>query len=141
MCQNATPYGDGKEDDLLVRGPEWLPVTFNLNLELPLFLDHYIKRKRRCVHIILLAGKYRRHILIKYGCMYLLFLLPVKYSALVLILCYNMLRTCVPLPRLCERRSLIGYSLEASKSNSPRIFLSYTLLPYAEKTLYVKVGF
>lgn len=47
VCQNATPYGDGKEDDLLVRGPEWLPVTFNLNLELPLFLDHYIKRKKR----------------------------------------------------------------------------------------------
>ena len=74
--------------------------------------------------------------------MYLLFLLPVKYNALILILCYNMLRTCVPLPRLCERRSLIGYSLEEhQKVTHSRIFLSYTLLPYVEKTLYVMVGF
>ena len=47
VCQNATPPETGKEDDLLRRGPEWLPVTFNLALELPLFLQHYLKRKER----------------------------------------------------------------------------------------------
>lgn len=47
VCQNATLPGNGKEDDLLKRGPEWLPVTFNLNFELPLFLHHYLKRKER----------------------------------------------------------------------------------------------
>lgn len=47
VCQNAHPPESNKEDDLLRRGPEWLPVTFNLNLELPLFLNHYLKRKER----------------------------------------------------------------------------------------------
>ncbi|KAL9984252.1 hypothetical protein ACROYT_G006525 [Oculina patagonica] len=47
VCQNANLSETGKEDDLLRRGPEWLPVTFNLNLELPVFLDHYLKRKER----------------------------------------------------------------------------------------------
>ena len=47
VCQNANPPESGKEDDLLRRGPEWLPVTFNLTFELPLFVDHYLKRKDR----------------------------------------------------------------------------------------------
>jgi len=47
VCQSATLRENGKEDDLLRRGPEWLPVTFNLNFELPLFLHHYLKRKSR----------------------------------------------------------------------------------------------
>ncbi|XP_074614441.1 tubulin--tyrosine ligase-like protein 12 isoform X2 [Acropora palmata] len=47
VCQSAAPSESNKGDDLLRRGPEWLPVTFNLNLELPLFVDHYLKRKNR----------------------------------------------------------------------------------------------
>ncbi|XP_073238294.1 tubulin--tyrosine ligase-like protein 12 [Porites lutea] len=47
VCQNATALKSGQEEDLLRRGPEWLPVTFNLTLELPLFIDHYLKRKKR----------------------------------------------------------------------------------------------
>ncbi|XP_015779329.1 PREDICTED: tubulin--tyrosine ligase-like protein 12 [Acropora digitifera] len=47
VCQSAAPSESNKGDDLLRRGPEWLPVTFNLNLELPLFVDHYVKRKNR----------------------------------------------------------------------------------------------
>lgn len=46
VCQNATPR-DSSDEDLHRRGPEWLPVTFNLNFELPLFVDHYLKRKDR----------------------------------------------------------------------------------------------
>ena len=55
MCQNATPPETVKEDDLLRREPEWLPVTFNINLELPLFLQHYLKRKERydCILYVL----------------------------------------------------------------------------------------
>ena len=66
VCQNVAPSEIGKEDELLRRGPEWLPVTFNLNLELPLFLDHYIKRKKRCVYFILFArnDRLRSHILL-----------------------------------------------------------------------------
>lgn len=58
VCQNGPPLENGKEDDLLRRGPEWLPVTFNLNLELPLFLDHYLKRKERygCIVLSCVAG-------------------------------------------------------------------------------------
>ena len=47
VCQNGGSAENSKEEDLLRRGPEWLPVTFNLNLELPLFLDHYLKRKNK----------------------------------------------------------------------------------------------
>ena len=47
VCQGATSPEADTEDDLLRRGPEWLPVTFNLTLELPLFVDHYLKRKKR----------------------------------------------------------------------------------------------
>jgi len=60
VCQNATLHENGKEDDLLKRGPEWLPVTFNLNFELSLFLRHYLKRKARytygCVMLVCIAG-------------------------------------------------------------------------------------
>ena len=47
LCQGATPPEADTGDDLLRRGPEWLPVTFNLTLELPLFVDHYLKRKKK----------------------------------------------------------------------------------------------
>lgn len=62
VCQNATQHENGKEDDLLRRGPEWLPVTFNLNFELPLFLHHYLKRKERYM----------------YGCVVLAYIADVK---------------------------------------------------------------
>ncbi|XP_014781952.1 tubulin--tyrosine ligase-like protein 12 isoform X1 [Octopus bimaculoides] len=38
---------DRKNEDTLEYGPSWLPVTYNLNTELPLFVSYFQHRKKR----------------------------------------------------------------------------------------------
>ena len=40
-------YESLENDELLCRGPYWLPVTFNINTELPQFIQHYQRREKR----------------------------------------------------------------------------------------------
>jgi tubulin--tyrosine ligase-like protein 12 len=52
-CQRATlkheEFESIENDKLLSRGPYWLPVTFNVNTELPQFVQHFQNREKRYV--------------------------------------------------------------------------------------------
>lgn len=51
VCQRSgiqhEEFKELENDELLCRGPYWLPVTFNLNTELPEFIQHYKRREKR----------------------------------------------------------------------------------------------
>ncbi|KAK3708599.1 hypothetical protein QZH41_011773 [Actinostola sp. cb2023] len=51
VCQRSglkhEEFESFENDELLCRGPYWLPVTFNLNKELPEFIQHFKRREKR----------------------------------------------------------------------------------------------
>ena len=46
-AQRAVGVSANTDTQYLHRGPDWIPTTFNLTMELPQFVQHYLKRKER----------------------------------------------------------------------------------------------